>query len=190
MDIVNCGLDVTNKFFVKFWQRKPQSALEVKIGELMKQENIHVAFVREMMKKLTGLESRHDWSKDDYYILVCVIKFAFRCDKVEDVFQKEVERHYELEDHHPEHADYSRQPMSFSAVEEMAIDRLSRNLQFNDHRINKAQMLQFMPKYRQTAIDVIGYTAKKQMSDVYVAAIEKYTSAVVSKWHEIVIKKT
>jgi hypothetical protein len=81
---------------------------------------------------------RHDWSKDYYYIYALAGKFKFSIadERFQKEAQEEIERHYRLETHHPEFEKTSG-TINIIDVQEMAIDRLSRNVWKNKGFINE-----------------------------------------------------
>jgi hypothetical protein len=60
--------------------------------------------------------------------------------------QQEIERHYRLEPHHPEFERYSGF-INILDVQEMAIDRLSRNVCKNNGLINEGEMTKYLPQF-------------------------------------------
>ena len=147
-------------------------------------------FVRETYGNITGEKNSHDWSKDFVYMVTTGIAFSLkRADLVQDILQTEIERHFELEDHHPEHMDYSGTLMTDGQILEMAVDRLSRNLQFNQGNINLSDMHTFEPKMRKKC-PVGGERSppgskcphEVEMLRVYWQHVHKHADYVMEQW--------
>ena len=69
-------------------------------------------------------------------------------DLLGDAFQSVVQDHYRQEAHHPEHETFPGNPeCSDTDILEMAIDRLSRELQFNQGEYNWENMKRFEPSF-------------------------------------------
>ena len=118
-------------------------------------ELLHINHVRRVMAQLQlgkGVEatntSKHDFSKDEWYFLVTIAKFTLGFpDLVDSAFKEAVNEHYALEPHHPEHEKVAGKECTAYDIVEMAVDRLSRNLQFNNGTYNREQMEKFAPVF-------------------------------------------
>ena len=96
--------------------------------------------------------SLHDHTKDEFYFFVTILAFGFnlREDLPENLFQGELDRHFTLEPHHPEYEKLNAHKglrIKDRDIAEMAIDRLSRNLQFNSGKYNQEQIEKYEPRF-------------------------------------------
>ena len=94
--------------------------------------------------------SLHDYSKDEFYFFVTILAFSFNLKDVlpYDLLQAELDRHFTLEPHHPEYEKLNAHKglrIRDRDIAEMALDRLSRNLQFNDGKYNDSQIEKYEP---------------------------------------------
>ena len=120
----------------------------IKYCAAVEQERAHIRHVRMIMAAKTGLQNDHDWSKDEYYFFVTISFFTLgERQLMMDEFTTEVNRHYQLEAHHPENEALTGRHVTEYDVMETAADRLSRNLQKNDGQLNMDQMTRFEPKF-------------------------------------------
>jgi len=193
-DIATCLHGDRQDANTKLWElimKGDRSTFENTFVEYLKEEIFHVQFVRMIMKELTGMDNNHDWSKDYYYMAVTILGFKMDSkDLVKDLLEKEIEFHYELEAHHIEHMDYSKRLMTDREIREMAVDRLSRNLQFNNGEINLDQMIQFEPKFRHCPVadcqdDTHPTTMcqhEKHLINRYKNFVEEYKDIVTDQW--------
>lgn len=116
----------------------------------------------------------HDWSKDLYYMITTSLAYSLnKKDRLSGILDDEVERHYKLECHHPEHMKYNSYKMSYEDIFEMAIDRLSRNLQFNNGHINMDEMKKFEPDFAKSSANVTE-TEAQDMLQFYWKCVNKY----------------
>lgn len=126
---------------------QPLTSYERQLLELYEQEWDHQEIVIRVLRQL-GNKRRHDWSKDYHYIFALAGKFKFRIpgDDFEREAQEEINRHYKLEPHHPEFEKTSG-PINVLDIQEMAIDRLSRNVWANNGEIKPEQMAKYLPQF-------------------------------------------
>ena len=98
---------------------------------------------------LTGVESTHDHSKDEWFYMVAVGRFTLLyVDLLGEAFKTVVQDHYKVEAHHPEHENFPENPdCSDADILDMSVDRLSRNLQFNNSEYNWEQFNKFDPVF-------------------------------------------
>jgi hypothetical protein len=91
---------------------------------------------------------QHDWSKDYFYIYALAGKFKFSItnERFQNEVQQEIERHYRLEPHHPEF-EKSSGDINIMGVQEMAIDRLSRNVWKNKGSVDEGEMEKYLPTF-------------------------------------------
>lgn len=96
----------------------------------------------ELAKDITGNVPGHDHSKDDlFYAVLGMSIYIFPKDKkilhadlqksLKELCTSELNRHYIMESHHPQHEDLTGNKCNRKDVREMAIDRLSRSIQFS-----------------------------------------------------------
>ena len=96
--------------------------------------------------------SLHDHTKDEFYFFVTILAFSFNL-KEElpgNLLQGELDRHFTLEPHHPEYEKLNAHKglrIRDRDIAEMAIDRLSRNLQFNYGKYNQEQIEKYEPRF-------------------------------------------
>ena len=116
-------------------------------------ELFHRIHVRKCMSVLNYKEkgSKHDCTKDEFYFLITIFAFDKEVNwssLVPDELLKEViNQHYHQEAHHPEYEEVPGQTIKDADIMEMAVDRLSRNLQFNGGQYNKQQWRTFEPDF-------------------------------------------
>ena len=149
------------------------------LKEKIEDEIFHIAFVRKC-----GF-SNHDHSKGANYILSTIMHSSLRAKviNIKDI----LDDHYRQEDHHPGHSLFSEKPISDAGIHEMAVDRLSRNLQFNGGEINKGQMEQFQPKYlscpRKTCTEECEH--QSELISRYYEFVEMRENDVISLWQDL-----
>lgn len=190
-NVLSFARELANQRFGLILKGGPQTHTEKLIHDILQWELFHVKFVRRMVTELTGVESTHDWSKDYYYMVVCAMAFSLnRRYLVADIVRSEIERHFELEDHHPENVDYSKTHMTETAISEMAIDRLSRNLQFNQGTYRMEQMRNYEPKFRNCP--ECGPRSRscpcqheEEMLAIYWAKVEAYKDRIADRWEKL-----
>lgn len=118
----------------------------------LSRERLHVRHARAVMEELTKQPSNHDWSKDSYYFFLAILYFDFEISVkalVGPAFKVEVRQHFSLERHHPEFEELNlgAPPLDDSDVMEMAVDRMSRNLQMNGGSYNMDEMRCYEPRF-------------------------------------------
>ena len=184
--------DQANDWLRQLLENGAKSVAEESLVQRLRGELFHVRFVRDTYSKLSKKESHHDWSKDLVFMAVAGIAFTLkRADLVEDILQQEVERHFEQEDHHPESMDYTHKLMTSEQILEMAVDRLSRNLQFNEGKVDLEQMLNFEPRMRRCPVCGDRPSGGKceheeDMLRVYWQHIYKHVTFVKQQWNAMV----
>ena len=116
-------------------------------------ELLHIQHVRKCMDLLQpGCQpNQHDHTKDELYFLVTVCKFSKELGLANyisnEILDSNIKFHYHKEAHHPEYEEVQGQSIEDKDIMEMAVDRLSRNLQFNKGKYNKEQWKTFEPKF-------------------------------------------
>ena len=118
----------------------------------LSREQLHVRHARAVMEELTEQPSNHDWSKDSYYFFLAILHFDFDTSVkslVGSAFKMEVKLHYSRERHHPEFEEHNPGAplLDDNDVMEMAVDRMSRNLQMNGGSYNMQQMRGYEPRF-------------------------------------------
>jgi hypothetical protein len=109
-------------------------------------------------------------------------KFSIADERFQKEAQEEIERHYRLEPHHPEFEKNSG-TINIIDVQEMAIDRLSRNVWKNKGFINEGEMEQYLPTF-------VGDNSKTKLEQykLYVNGmvdkVQKAYEAVVNEMEE------
>lgn len=100
---------------------------------------------------MTKYYANHDITKDDFYILLCCLRFRYDFDtKSYTVFvnffnEYIANNHYALEAHHPEYEKFGGE-CTLDDVTETAIDRMSRHFQFGGGKDIK-EMNNFKPSW-------------------------------------------
>lgn len=118
--------------------------------EIRKNELFHIHHVRKCMNTITSKgNNKHDWSKDELYIFItiCAFQFLDECDTPDETREKYIEDHYRKEAHHPEHESLTGKELKKTDIMETAVDRMSRNLQFNKGVYNEDQLEQYCPLF-------------------------------------------
>jgi hypothetical protein len=116
-------------------------------------EAFHVTHVRTCMDKLLPdkVPNQHDHSKDELYFLITTCAYNItddRCKVPAAIIDKLVEGHYRAEPHHPEYEKLNKEgKIKDKDIIETAVDRLSRNLQFNQGQYNTADLTKYEPKF-------------------------------------------
>jgi hypothetical protein len=119
----------------------------------LKGEKDHIRFMQTLPEPYAYVS--HDHSKDDFYILMCILRFRYPDFDVIKYkwFVKFLDTivfrgHYRAERHHPEYELFvDGGECSLSDVTETAIDRISRNYQFSDGQGDWDTMMKFKPKW-------------------------------------------
>ncbi|ELT93366.1 hypothetical protein CAPTEDRAFT_227569 [Capitella teleta] len=138
--------ETANQRFQILVDNGPTTVVETTLFDILNNELFHVEFVRKVTTILTGRESDHDWSKDLFYMVTAATAYTLkRMDLVKDIVESEIERHFQSEAHHPENVDYTRILMTDEQILEMAVDRLSRSLQFNRGVAHLTEMEKYEP---------------------------------------------
>ncbi len=146
------------------------------INYMIQKEEDHKLYVNTLLRQIPEFctEGRrpHDFSKDPLFCFVMSFRFDCEVDTAEmlSLTADEFRNHYQQEAHHPEWEAEHNQECSQMDILEMAIDRLSRNLQRNDGRLNDQQMIQYMPNFP------LGDNEGKQK--VYRSYVNQYTAIV------------
>jgi len=133
--------------------KKTFSAEATKVVELFTlKERQHIDHVRRVMADSGAFHPErnlHDFSKDDLYFFATSAKFACgisgkEMDKLVDM---ETRMHYLLEPHHEAYETLHDTECSEEDLIEMAIDRMSRNIQANNGEVDLESMREFTPKF-------------------------------------------
>ena len=150
-----------------------------KFRRAREEELRHIRHVRHVMQAVTGVSNNHDFSKDEWYMMVTIGRFTMdQADLTEQVFTKVVQEHYLLEPHHPEHEGLPGcQQCTTQDIMEMAVDRLSRNLQKNQGEYNWQQMGKYEP--------VFTYDVERKL-ELYRKSTKEYAEITEQIWKEMV----
>lgn len=140
-------------------------------------EQLHVGFMQLFYPN-------HDHSKDDYYILICTLRYRFpdfdvvKYSKTAAAVVKEFERHYACEAHHPEIELLTNHECTESEVEETAVDRMARNFQFSANGTgNDALMKQYQPRWSKNA---------ERNSMIYNGHIKENYNIIGAAWRDYI----
>ena len=125
--------------------------------------------------------SLHDYSKDEFYLFVTILAFSFSLKDVlpYDLLQAELDRHFTLEPHHPEYEKLNAHKglrIRDRDIAEMALDRLSRNLQFNNGNYNNSQIEKYEPQF---------LFDNKRRIELYRKYVKDFKPVVLSIWNDM-----
>lgn len=142
--------DHANELLKTYQNRKKlfEKTGQIKIYETFRNEEIfHCLFVRKCMDILNKGEAKnlHDWSKDELYFFVHICHYLLNF-PVPNISQYNIE-HWQTEKHHPEYENTNSEKITESDIIEMCVDRLSRNLQYNEGDFNISQLDFYEPKF-------------------------------------------
>jgi hypothetical protein len=120
--------------------------------EIKEKELFHIKHVRKCMEKLKadGTPNRHDHTKDAFYIFItsCHFNLNDECTVPPEILKSVIAQHHKAERHHPEYEKYNpKKELGNDDIMEMAVDRLSRNLQANQGEFNNQNIEQYMPSF-------------------------------------------
>lgn len=146
-----------------------------------KEEIFHINHVRRCMDKIVPGESpnRHDYSKDELYFFITICAFNVKdevCEVPSNVLDKIISDHHKTERHHPEFEKLNNEPLGEKDILEMVVDRLSRNLQFNQGRYNESQLIKFDPTFESNHENNI---------NLYKTYINSLKTTVQETWREM-----
>ena len=150
------------------------------IGDMIQKEEDHKLYVNTLLQQIpeffTEGRKPHDFSKDPLFCFIMSFRFDCEVDTEEmlSLTAEEFRNHYRQEAHHPEWEAEHNQECTQMDILEMAVDRLSRNLQRNDGRLNNQQMMQYLPNFP------LGDNEGKQR--VYLSYVKQYTSMVMEAY--------
>jgi hypothetical protein len=164
-----------------------------KYHQLESKELLHITHVRSMMKILTGEDNNHDWSKTPWYFFITIGKFSLgESDLIGKEFERIVGWHTSNEDHHPEWVEHNGRLPEDRAILEMAIDRCSRNVQFNQGRWNGDQMRKFAPKFplcpHHGATAIESCDCINKLLDLYWINVERVRELARDEWSKLMVK--
>lgn len=163
------------------WEILPTNKISSYRGLLDKEYN-HMLHVRKCMDKLFPEDSpnNHDHTKNQLYffITICAFNEEMDCYIPEDILQQTLISHYSREKHHPEYEIYNKNdPITSKDIMETAIDRLSRNLQFNGGDFNDKDMEKFIPQF---------ITNQASRTSIYLDFVRAMKPLVKEEWERIV----
>ena len=161
---------------------------------ILKREKIHFDFMKVVFPKCYELKHEnplpehvphHDCSKDDMFAFILGMNFdvftgkdnvvpeesdqEFK-DLLKNMVQIELDRHYTLEPHHPEYEKLTGKECQEQDILEMAVDRLSRNVQFNHGNVDVERMKKFLPTF------FLGDTKMKE--EMYIEFVSLFSKTV------------
>ena len=119
----------------------------------LKDELFHLKHVRKCMDILDckNENNKHDHTKDEYYFLITILGFDKEVgwSKLvsKELLTETINQHLHQEAHHPQYEEVPGQTIQDVDILEMVVDRLSRNLQFNNGKYNKEQWPNFDPVF-------------------------------------------
>ncbi len=144
------------------------------INYMIRKEDDHKLYVNTLLRQIPEFLGRkpHDFSKDPLFSFVTSLRFDCGIDTeiISNMTVDEIQNHYRQESHHPEWETQHQRECSPVDILEMAIDRLSRNLQRNDGNLNEEQMLQYLPQFP------LGDNKAKQ--ELYLKYVDQYKDTV------------
>ena len=142
----------------------------------------HIKHVRSAFSKLfPDIECHHDYTKDEFYMMMTIAAFDFKLkDQLpQELWQNELDRHLKAEPHHPEYERLNRDEglrIKDMDVAEMAVDRLSRNLQFSGGEYDDESIKKFAPKFE--------YDSEERL-ELYFKFINEFKQTVKTVWDEM-----
>ncbi len=123
------------------------------IENMVQKEEDHKQYVNSLLRQIPEFISEgrrpHDFSKDLLFCFVTSLRFDCEIDtpNVVNLTADEILNHYRQESHHPEWETQHNRECTQMDILEIAIDRLSRNIQRNDGNLNEQQMFQYLPVF-------------------------------------------
>lgn len=146
-----------------------------------KAEKLHITHVRKCMDKIVPGESpnQHDHSKDELYFFLTICAFNVKdevCQVPSKTLDEIISEHQKSERHHPEFEKLNNEPLGEKDILEMVVDRLSRNLQFNQGKYNEEQLLKFEPRFESN---------HEKNITIYRAYINSLKRIVEETWREV-----
>ena len=121
--------------------------------EIFREKEIkHINHVRMCMNVINSdtAVSLHDHSKTEFYFFITVCAFSMKDHCVVDgeLLKEIIREHHQAETHHPEFEIYNPdKEICWLDILEMAVDRLSRNLQANEGQFNADQIRRYEPNF-------------------------------------------
>lgn len=192
-DILHClSLKPTLEEFTVCLKRRPLSHTNHLIAKLWTREQEHIAYVHNIMLygslgsrvRRAGKLNKHDYTKDRLYMFITWAKFDVSDmfvgdknsqEKIEQLFQYVVNKHYKAEAHHPQYEELTGQSCSELDIYEMAADRVSRNFQFSNGKGNEEQLTgHFLPKFTLPPVAKKTETYLKFVDELYPLAKRLY----------------
>lgn len=146
---------------------------------LRENELLHISHVRKCMNiLLPENDNKHDWSKDELYIFItiCAFRFINECVVPDETRVRYIEDHFTKEPHHPEHEILTGNDLKDQDILEMAVDRMSRNLQFNNGEYNEENMEKFCPLF---------HKKQEERTQLYKKYITEYKNLVKETFYSL-----
>src|SRR6218665_2623131 len=158
--------------------------LEHLYDRFIDREVFHIDLVRQVALAIaleTG--SAHDHTKDAFYTFVTCGKYGgVGVDgrpEFESICTDETNRHFSLEPHHPQFEHFRQMECRDCDIQEMAIDRLSRNTVASNGTIDRDTMVRFLPKFELGDVD--------RKLELYREMVLKLESTVVDEYRKLQI---
>lgn len=135
----------------EIWNLLPPDLVE-KYKTIQAGETFHIRHVRRCMDKLlpNKVPNQHDHSKTELYFFLtnCAYKLTEHCSVGPKLLEDTIARHHKREAHHPEFEKWNKKKdIEETDIIEIAVDRLSRNLQANSGDYNTRQLVTYEPKF-------------------------------------------
>ena len=148
------------------------------LAQLVSVERKHVACVRAAHEHVIGRSSKHDHTKDTWYIVVTALVFSMQLKElVSDVIDDVIGDHVTAEPHHEAYFERTKGAPSDDNVLEMALDRLARNQQRNGGKYDWEQMERFLPKWPRHLADM-----QEELLQKYKDYCREHSSLVQRTW--------
>lgn len=139
------------------------------------EELFHCFFVRKCMNLLnpSGKNNLHDNSKDELYFFANICEYSLG--RPVSRLGEYLKKHWSSEKHHPEYELANPDRITEQDIIETCVDKLSRNLQFNEGNYNFEQLKIYEPVYN------IDYDIRLK---IYKSNLEKLMPIIQKLWRE------
>lgn len=142
-----------NKDLANVLKKDELTSFERMLSEKICGEELHTDMVKKAFKKITGKDSNYGWSKDYFYMIVTSFSYELGSkNKLQNLFVKVTEEHFENEGYNVQHMDYSGFLLSDEQILEMAIDRMCRQIEIHYGYNTYDPMFEFEPRFRQCPV--------------------------------------
>lgn len=162
------------------WELLPADLLS-RYRRLRDQETFHIAHVRNCMDQLLPDKkpNQHDYSKNELYFFMTICHFHMGdiCSVPKKYLDDVISNHHKAEPHHPEHEKHGKKKsITKGDIMEMAVDRLSRNLQGNQGQYDRQRIEYYYPSFC--------YDHKKRL-ELYKQYIDNFQPLVQREWKSL-----